>query len=109
MWTKLKTRLDNLTPFQALFFLAPLLGEVVSSYLSPLEFLNPLIFIITVAPYGCGAVIVRELVVRFHKGWISLVLLALAFGLFFEGIVTRVLFNPKCIGHKLSKSQRSQV
>jgi hypothetical protein len=94
MWAKLKTRLANMSPAQVLFFLSPVLGEVVSSYQSPLQFLNPLSFVITVFPYGCGALIVRELLVRRHKGWISLVLLGLAFGLFFEGIVTRVIFNP---------------
>lgn len=94
MVAKLKTRLANLTPGQTLFLLSPVLGELVSSYLSPLEFFNPLIFLITVVPYGCGGLIVRELVVRNHKGWISLVLLGLAFGLFFEGIITGVLFNP---------------
>ena len=92
--TKLQTRLAKLTPGQGLFFLSPLLGEVVSGYLSPLAILNPLVFVITVVPYGCGALIVREWSIRYRKGWISLVLLALAFGLFFEGIVTRVLFNP---------------
>jgi hypothetical protein len=94
MWSKLKNRLANMTPAQVLFFLSPVLGEVVSSYQSPLQFLNPLSFVITVFPYGCGALIVRELLVRRRKGWISLVLLGLAFGLFFEGIVTRVIFNP---------------
>src|SRR5512145_853901 len=94
MISKIKTRLANLTPAQTLFFLSPLLGELVSGYLSPLEFLNPISFVITIFPYGCGALIVRELLVRYHKGWISLVLLGLAFGLFFEGIVTRVIFNP---------------
>ena len=94
MWAKLKNRLAHPTPAQVLFFLSPVLGEVVSSYQSPLQFLNPLSFVITVFPYGCGALIVRELLVRRRKGWISLVLLGLAFGLFFEGIVTRVIFNP---------------
>jgi hypothetical protein len=94
MITKIKTRLANLTPAQTLFFLSPLLGELVSGYLSPLEFFNPIYFVITVFPYGCGALIVRELVIRSNKGWISLLLLGLAFGLFFEGIVTRVIFNP---------------
>lgn len=94
MVSKLNRFLANLTPAQTLFLLSPLLGEVVSSYLSPLEFINPLIFVITIVPYGCGAQIVRELLVRHRKGWISLILLGVAFGLFFEGIVTRVLFNP---------------
>ncbi len=60
MWAKIKNRLANPTPAQVLFFLSPLLGEVVSSYQSPLEFLNPLNFVITVFPYGCGALIVRD-------------------------------------------------
>jgi hypothetical protein len=94
MWAKLKTSLKNPTPAQVLFFLSPVLGELVSSYQSPLQFINPLSFLITIFPYGCGALLVRELLVRRRKGWISLVLLGLAFGLFFEGIVTRVIFNP---------------
>jgi hypothetical protein len=94
MWAKLKTSLKNPTPAQVLFFLSPVLGELVSSYQSPLQFINPLSFVITVFPYGCGALLVRELLVRRRKGWISLVLLGLAFGLFFEGVVTRVIFNP---------------
>lgn len=93
MLARLLRRLERLTPAQTLFFLSPLLGEVVSGYLSPAELFNPLILVITVFPYGCGALIVRELLVRRGKGWISLLLLGLAFGLFFEGIVTRVLFN----------------
>jgi len=94
MLARLRTRLAHLTPAQTLFFLSPLLGEVVSAYQSPFDMLNPLKLVITVVPYGCGALIVRELLVRRQKGWISLVLLGLAFGLFFEGIVTRVIFNP---------------
>jgi hypothetical protein len=67
---------------------------LVSGYLAPLEFFNPLTFLITVVPYGCGALAARELVIRFRRGWPSLLLLGLAFGLLFEGIVTRVIFNP---------------
>jgi len=94
MLDRLRTRLAHLTPAQTLFFLSPLLGEVVSAYQSPFAMLNPLNLVITIVPYGCGALIVRELLVRRRKGWISLVLLGLAFGLLFEGIVTRVIFNP---------------
>jgi hypothetical protein len=38
------------------------------------------------------------MVLRQRKGFASLVLLGLAFGLFFEGIVTRVLFDPNWDG-----------
>jgi hypothetical protein len=82
------------SPALVLFLLAPVLGELVSAFLSPLEFLHPLRLAITLVPYGCGAIAAREMVVRQHKGFASLILLGLAFGLLFEGIVTRVLFNP---------------
>lgn len=82
------------SPGLALFLLSPILGELVSAFLSPLEFFHPLRLAITLIPYGCGALVARELVVRRQKGFDSLVLLGLAFGLLFEGIVTRVLFNP---------------
>lgn len=86
--------LARTNPALALFLLSPVLGEVASGHLSPLEFLNPVRFAITVVPYGCGALIVREVSARRQKGWLSRVLLGLAFGLYFEGIVTRVIFNP---------------
>lgn len=92
--TRIRIFLANLSPGWGLFLLSPVLGELVSAYLSPAEFFFPLIFIITVVPYGCGALIARELVVRNGKGWVSLLILGLAFGLFFEGIVTRIVFNP---------------
>jgi hypothetical protein len=82
------------SPALVLFLLSPILGELVSAFLSPLEFLHPLRLAITLVPYGCAAIVAREIVLRQRKGFASLVLLWLAFGLFFEGIVTRVLFNP---------------
>jgi hypothetical protein len=82
------------SPALVLFLLSPVLGELVSAFLSPLEFLHPFRLAITLVPYGCGAIAAREIVVRRRKGFASLVLLGLAFGLLFEGIVTRVLFNP---------------
>jgi hypothetical protein len=86
------------SPALVLFLLSPVLGELVSAFLSPLEFLHPLRLAITLVPYGCGAIAAREIAVRRHKGFASLLLLGLAFGLLFEGIVTRVLFNPNWAG-----------
>jgi hypothetical protein len=82
------------TPALLLFVLSPVMGELVSAFLSPLEFLQPLRLAITLVPYGCSAIAIREIVMRRRKGFASLILLGLAFGLLFEGIVTRVLFNP---------------
>jgi hypothetical protein len=86
------------SPALVLFLLSPVFGELVSAFLSPLEFLHPLRLAITLIPYGCGAIAAGEFVLRWRKGFASLVLLGLAFGLFFEGIVTRVLFNPNWEG-----------
>jgi hypothetical protein len=82
------------SPALVLFLLSPVLGELVSAFLSPLAFLHPLWLAITLVPYGCGAIVAREIVVRQGKGFASLVPLGLAFGLLFEGMVTRVLFDP---------------
>jgi hypothetical protein len=82
------------SPALLLFLLSPVLGELVSAFVSPLEFFHPVRLAITLVPYGCGAIASREIAVRERKGFASLVLLGLVFGLFFEGIVTRVLFNP---------------
>jgi hypothetical protein len=70
------TREIALSPALALFLIAPVLGELVSAYQAPLEFLNPLRLAITLVPYGCGALVVRELLVRRRRGWVSPVLLA---------------------------------
>ncbi|MBU7047919.1 MAG: hypothetical protein HXS54_15890 [Theionarchaea archaeon] len=84
----------HISPGLTLFLLAPVLGELLSGHQSPLEFFNPLSLIILSLPYGCGALICRELVVRWKKGFISLLLLGAAYGMFEEGIVVRSFFNP---------------
>ena len=94
IWIRLKTTWVNLDPKWTLFILAPVMAELVSHHQPLWEFFNPIIILITFVPYGCGALVARELVVRSGKGWASLLLLGIAFSLIFEGIVTRVMFNP---------------
>ncbi|MBN1565634.1 MAG: hypothetical protein JXA10_17445, partial [Anaerolineae bacterium] len=93
-WTRFTTWFLNLAPHWKLFILAPVMAELVSHHQPLWEFFNPIIIGITFIPYGCGALVARELVVRNGKGWASLILLGAAFSLVFEGIVTRVMFNP---------------
>ncbi len=98
----IKTKVANrISPGLVLFLLAPTLAELLSGHQPPLEFFNPLSLIISSLPYGCGALICRELVVRWHKGRFSLLLLGMAYGIFEEGIVVRSLFNPNWgeLGH----------
>jgi hypothetical protein len=60
--------------------------------------LNPLGFVIPVAAllglYGAGVVLVRELVVRWRKGWASVFLLGAAYGILEEGIAVHTFFQP---------------
>lgn len=85
---------NRFSPGLTLFLLAPILGELLSGHQSPLEFFNPLSLIVLSLPYGCGAVICRELMVRWNKGRFSLLLLGAAYGMYEEGIVVRSFFDP---------------
>jgi len=81
-------------PALALFLLAPVFGELFSGS-SPLnEFINPLAFITLAMLYGSGAVLARELRVRWHQGWLALLLLGMAYGIFEEGLMVRSFFDP---------------
>jgi hypothetical protein len=86
--------LKRLSPGVALLLLAPILGELVSGHQTLFEFINPLAFVLTALPYGFGAIICRELRVRWGKGWFSLVLLGIAYGIYEEAIVARSVWDP---------------
>lgn len=88
----------RLAPAVALFFLAPfvaefLLGDFPVTLLPALVVLAPL--------YGGGALLVRETVRRRGLGWPSIVLLALAYSVVEEGLLTQSLFNPDYAGERL--------
>jgi hypothetical protein len=81
----------RVAPAILLFFLAPLvaeflLGDFTVEYLFALVLLAPM--------YGGGAILIREVTRRTGRGWPSIVLLALAYGVFEEGITTQSLFDP---------------
>ncbi len=81
-------------PALILFLVAPIIGELFSGS-SPLnEFINPLTFLTLAMLYGSGAVIARELIVRWRKSWPSLLLLGFAYGIYEEGLVVRSFFDP---------------
>ncbi len=74
-----------------LFFLAPLIAEyLLGSLPMSMIVLLPLM----AAMYGSAAILIREVVRHTDHGWPSIVLLAIAYGLFEEGLVTQSLFNP---------------
>jgi hypothetical protein len=74
-----------------LVFLAPLIAEFLLGNL-PIKLLPALIVL---APmYGGGALLIRECARRARRGWPSIVLLAVAYGLIEEAFTTQSLFNP---------------
>ena len=81
-------------PPLGLFFLAPAVGELLSGSAPPAEFLNPLIFFILLLLYGGGAVLVREVIIRWRKGWPSLLALGAAYAIIEEGLMVKSFFDP---------------
>jgi hypothetical protein len=90
--------LQRLSPVLALFFLAPLVGEFFLG-----DFPIVTIFLVAVfAPmYGGAALLIREFARRVGRGWPTIILLGLAYGVFEEGLVTQSLFNPHYLDQNL--------
>lgn len=82
------------TPAFLVMMLAPMGTELITGNLPPVIFFFPPVFAIVVILYGGGAIIAHELIVRWGKGWPSLLALAIAYGVFEEGILVRTFFNP---------------
>ena len=95
---RFRTTLARISPAIGLFFLAPLVAEFLLGNIA----IDGLAGLIILAPlYGGGAVLIRESVRRAGRGWPSIVLLALAYGIFEEGLVTQSLFDPNYVGADL--------
>ena len=78
-------------PALGLIFVAPLVAEFLLGNL-PIKLLPALIVL---APmYGGGALLIREVVRRTGRGWPSILLLGVAYGIFEEAYTTQSLFNP---------------
>lgn len=87
--------LRNVAAAAGLFFLAPLIAEFLLGNL-PVTLLPALIVL---APlYGGGALLIRELVRRSGRGWPSILLLGIAYGILEEAFTTQSLFNPNYLG-----------
>jgi len=87
----------TIPPWLALLFLAPAMGELLSGSSPPNEFFQPFGFTIMVALYGCGALVCRELKVRWRKGVGTLVLLGCGYGVLEEALMVASFYNPSWI------------
>jgi hypothetical protein len=78
-------------PALALVIVAPLVAEYLLGNL-PIKLLPALIVLGPI--YGGGALLIREAVRRAGRGWPSILLLGMAYGIFEEAFTTQSLFNP---------------
>ena len=82
-------------PAIGLFFVAPLVAEFLLGNIS----ITLLSSLIVLAPmYGGGALLIREAVRRTGRGWPSIFVLGVAFGVAEEAFMTQSLFNPDYLG-----------
>lgn len=81
-------------PALILFLLAPTVAELLSGSAPPIEFFNPIVFLLLATLYGSGAIVARELVVHWKKSYGSLLLLGAAYGILEEGIAVKSFFDP---------------
>jgi lipid-A-disaccharide synthase-like uncharacterized protein len=89
-----KNRKFRISPAVALWFMASIFGELFSGSAPLNEYLNPFMIILFGMLYGSGALLIREFVIRLKKGWISMLLLGMAYGIYEEGLMVRSFFNP---------------
>lgn len=79
----------------ALFLLAPLTAEVLSGSTPLLEFArNPVLVVINLPLYGCGVLLVREVARRRGLGWVGVLWLGAAYGIWEEGVVLNTWADP---------------
>jgi hypothetical protein len=83
--------LARLAPAVGLFLLAPLVGEYLLGNVSIVEiWALPVLALL----YGGGALLIRELARRAGRGWPTMLVLGLAYGLIEAGLIDQTLFRP---------------
>lgn len=82
------------SPALVLLFLAPVVGELLSGSAPPAEFFQPFSFVLLTTLYGGGAILARELKLRWEKGWPTLLALGAAYGIAEEGLMAKSFFDP---------------
>ena len=89
--------LRSLVPGPGLFLLliAPVTGAVLAGLTPPSHLFNLLTLFSLCVVYGGGAIICRELMLYWGKGWPTLLMMGAAFGVIDEGLLNKSFFDPK--------------
>jgi hypothetical protein len=84
----------KIKPWIALLLLAPAFGEVTCGSTPPIKFINVMGLVFMAVLYGGGALLIREAVVHWKKGWPTLLLFGAAYGIVEEGLMCKSFFDP---------------
>jgi hypothetical protein len=74
-----------------------MVAELLSGSAPPVEFFSFFGLLILVSWYGLGAIVCRELSIRWRSGLAGLFLLGAAFGILEEGVLIKTFFDPHAI------------
>jgi hypothetical protein len=88
----------RIAPALVLVLLAPFVGEVLLGS-TPLRLI--LGYLLVLPMYGFGALFIRELSRRTGRGWPTILILGVAYGVIEEGLGDMSLFNPNFLGQHL--------
>lgn len=80
-----------------LLLLSPVAAELLSGSAPPMEFFTPFALLFLVFWYGVGAILCRELSIRWGSGLVGLFLLGATFGVVEEGILVKTFFDPHAL------------
>ena len=81
-------------PVLTVLLLTPVSGELLTSSAPPFVFFIPWVFALFLMLYGCGALLIRELAVRWKCGWTGILLMGAAYGILEEGLGAKSFFDP---------------
>ena len=87
----------RVSPALVLFFLSPMTAELLTGSAPPAEFFNPFSLLVLTVLYGSGAILIRELALRWRKGWPSILVLGAAYGIVEEGLMVKSFFDPQWV------------
>ena len=84
----------NYAAAAALFFLPAISVELLTGNTRLSTYFSPILFTIVTITYGGALLLVRETVVRWGKGFPSILTLALGYGMLCEALSTKGFFDP---------------
>jgi hypothetical protein len=87
----------RVSPALVLFFLSPMTAELLTGSAPPAEFFHPFSLLVLTVLYGSGAILIRELALRWRKGWPSILVLGAAYGIVEEGLMVKSFFDPQWV------------